>query len=269
MILFLKGILIGIGKVIPGVSGALLAINFNVYEKLIDSVTNFFSDPKNNLKFILLIGVGILLSIVFGSNLIKYLLQYYYFLTMMFFLGLIIGGTYNFSKDIHFKRYDLLIIIPIIVFIIFFGIGNKNSIYIIKGNIIDNVVFFFGGFIEAFTSIIPGISGTAIEMILGIYNNIIELIGSMFNVSYVINNFNLYFSFGLGLFISFIISIILVNFGLKKYPRISNVIIFGLCISSIILLIKMTFSTKFVFIEFIIGIMLLVLGLLVSSIMDK
>ena len=52
MLLFLKGIIIGIGKIIPGVSGALLAINFNVYERLLNSLTNFFDDWKNNLKFI-------------------------------------------------------------------------------------------------------------------------------------------------------------------------------------------------------------------------
>ena len=44
--LILKGFLIGIGKIIPGFSGALLAISFNVYDKLINSITNFFSNKK-------------------------------------------------------------------------------------------------------------------------------------------------------------------------------------------------------------------------------
>jgi len=267
--LFLKVILIGIGKVIPGVSGALLAINFGIYEKILDSITGFFDDWKKNLKFLLLVGTGILLSIVLGSNLINYLLINYYFLTMMFFLGLIIGGTYNFIKNIRFKMYDMLIIVPIIILIIFLGLGNGSNIYVLKGNCIDNLIFFLGGFIEAFASIIPGISGTAIEMILGIYNNIIELIGSIFDINYIINNINLYFSFGLGLFISFVISILLVNFCLKKYPRISNVVIFSLCISSIILLINLTFKSSFVFIDLILGIVLLVVGLFISSIIDK
>ena len=53
MKLFLKGLIIGIGKIIPGVSGAMLAINFNVYEMAIEAVSNFFYDWKNNLKFLL------------------------------------------------------------------------------------------------------------------------------------------------------------------------------------------------------------------------
>ena len=269
MILFLKGMLIGIGKIIPGVSGSLLAINFGIYENFIESITNFFSNWKKNTKFLLTIGTGIIISIVIGSKLINYILINYYFLTMMLFLGLIIGGTYNFSKNIIYKKYDLITISIIIIIILLLSINNNNHIYYLKGNIIDDIVFFFGGIIEAFTSVIPGISGTAIEMILGIYNNIIELFSSILNIQYVIDNINLYLSFGLGLFISFIISILLVHICLKKYKRISNIIIFSLSISSIIILLKLTFSTKIIFIELIIGLMLLVLGLLISSILDK
>ena len=54
MILFFKSFIIGIAKIIPGVSGAMLAVNFSIYDKLINAITNFFSDKKNNLKFLLL-----------------------------------------------------------------------------------------------------------------------------------------------------------------------------------------------------------------------
>ena len=53
MLLFMKGFVVGIGKIIPGVSGAMLAINFKVYEKLLDAVTNFFGNWKDNLIFLL------------------------------------------------------------------------------------------------------------------------------------------------------------------------------------------------------------------------
>ena len=44
--LILKGIVIGIGKIIPGVSGSMLAISMGIYQKLIDSINNFFTSPK-------------------------------------------------------------------------------------------------------------------------------------------------------------------------------------------------------------------------------
>ena len=44
---FLKGIIVGIGKIIPGVSGSMLAISMGIYEKLLNSINNFFSDIKD------------------------------------------------------------------------------------------------------------------------------------------------------------------------------------------------------------------------------
>jgi uncharacterized membrane protein len=95
--LFIKGFIVGIGKIIPGVSGAMLALNFHLYEKLIDSITSFYKKPKENSIFLLTFGLGALISIIFFSNIILFLLINYRFITMMFFLGLITGGTYNYN----------------------------------------------------------------------------------------------------------------------------------------------------------------------------
>ena len=62
MKLFIKAFIIGIAKIIPGVSGAMLAVSFSIYDKLINSITNFFDDKKNNLKFLLILVVVYLLQ---------------------------------------------------------------------------------------------------------------------------------------------------------------------------------------------------------------
>ena len=269
MVLFLKGFIIGIGKIIPGVSGAILAINFNVYEKALDAVTNFFSDWKNNLKFILLLGSGIIASVIICSNIIMYLLNNHFFITMMFFIGLILGGTYNFSLNIKFNYKTTLIIGLVAVLFLIIGISNFDNSYIIKNNIIDNIVFFIGGIIEIMASIIPGISGTALLMLIGIYDNILELISSIYNIPYLIENINLYLSYGIGMSLSFIVSTFLMTYLIKQHKNYTYAVIFGLSISSIFLLIIMTFCRTFTPIEFILGIMLLFVGLVVSCILDK
>ena len=48
----LKGIAIGSGAILPGISSGVLCVIFGIYEKLLDSVLNFFKDIKNNLKFL-------------------------------------------------------------------------------------------------------------------------------------------------------------------------------------------------------------------------
>ena len=69
MILFFKGFIIGIAKIIPGVSGAMLAVSFGIYDKLINAITNFFDNKKFNFKFLLILGSSIILAIVLFSSL--------------------------------------------------------------------------------------------------------------------------------------------------------------------------------------------------------
>ena len=269
MLLFLKGFIIGIGKIIPGVSGAMLAINFNVYERLLDAVTNFFSDWKNNLKFLLNFGFGLILAIVLCSGIILFLMNNYRFVTLMFFIGLIFGGTYNFSKKIRYYYKNIIIILITFIVFLLFSINNFNNNYIIKNNFIDNIVFFIGGVIEIFASIVPGISGTSLLMVLGIYDDVLMLMSSVFDYNYVINNIKIYISYGLGMFISFIINSYLINYLIKRYKNISYAIILGLAIASMLILIMIVFKIKFTIFELILSIILLVFGMVISSILDK
>ena len=60
-ILFFKGLIIGIGKVIPGVSGSLLAISLGVYEEILFRIQNLFQSFKENVRFLLPLGIGVAL----------------------------------------------------------------------------------------------------------------------------------------------------------------------------------------------------------------
>ena len=74
---FLEGFIIGLGKIIPGVSGSLFACLFGVYESIIECITKPKMLIKNfNVMFPLIL--GIFLSIIFGSNVISILLEHYY-----------------------------------------------------------------------------------------------------------------------------------------------------------------------------------------------
>ena len=99
--LFIKGLIIGIGKIIPGVSGSMLAISMGIYQKLINSINNFFKNVKYNFKFLSQIGIGVLVSIILFSNLILSCLEKNYLITMFLFLGLIIGGLDDIRDNIR------------------------------------------------------------------------------------------------------------------------------------------------------------------------
>ena len=264
---FLQGFIIGLGKIMPGVSGALLAINFGIYERLLDSLTNFFSDWKSNLKFLLLIGSSGVLAIIFGSKLLLYLFNSYRFITMMFFIGLIVGGSYNFAIKIKYSWKKLILLILVIFIFLLLDICSFSNYILLSKN--NTLIFFIGGFIEIFASIVPGISATSLLMMLGIYKIILEMIANVYNFSYVLNHINLYLSYGLGMIVSFIINIYLINYLIKKYRSISYIVILGLSIASIIYLVIVTFKLKFTLIELIIGIMLFSVGMLLANLLSN
>lgn len=266
--LFIKGLIIGIGKVMPGVSGALLAINFKVYDRIVESLVNFFSDWKKNLRFLLELGSGIIIAIILFSNGIRYLLNNYNFLMMMLFMGLIGGGSYNYIRSVNYERKEykyILFIIGVLIGISFIG---KVDNYVISNSFKDNIVFFLGGVIEVFTSIIPGISGTAIMMIMGIYDMVLMIVGRIYDFSYVISNINIYISYGLGIIVSFILGTLLINYLLKKKKRLMEIMIGSFSIYSILMMGVMTFSKRASIIEIVLGIMLMVVGTVIGFIMD-
>ena len=264
MNLFLKGFIIGIAKIIPGVSGAMIAVTFGIYDRLINAITNFFDDKKGNFKFLLIVGSGIFLSIVSCSGIIRYFINNYYLITMMLFIGLIVGGSYNYSKNIDYNVKNIMIVISVILLVVGVSIFKIDGNYIMDGSINDYLMFFIGGIIEIFSSIVPGISGTALFMLIGMYDNILMLFSNVLNLSYVIDNVMIYISYGIGMMISFIIFSIGINYLLKKYRKLFDTIIFGLSISSIILLVVMAFSKSFRFMDLVIGIVLFIIGVIIS-----
>ena len=260
-----KGILIGIAKVVPGLSGSVLMISFNLYDKAIDAITNFFDDVKNNFLFLFNLGVGILVGIVFFSNILKYFINNYYAYTISLFMGLIIGGLpviwKNICKDkVH---YSYLIISFFIMFIL--SLSNVNNSYVIKGNFIDNLVFFVSGLLEAFGTVIPGISSTALLMIVGIYPIYIDILSRLYDISYILSNIYFIVFFGMGLFVGIIFISVIIDYLFKNYKSITFAIIMGVSISSILLLfVNVIFYINSIYMV-IISLLFIFIGYLVSS----
>ena len=165
---FFKGFVIGIGKIIPGVSGAMLAISMGVYDRALDYICNFKDKKKESIKYLFPICLGIILSIIFFSKIIAICLSKFYVVTMLFFIGLIIGGVPSLMKKTE-KEGHLYTIVSFITFFLL-TVVNINNVYTIQNNFIDFIVFMLSGLMEAIGTIVPGVSGTALLMILGTYN---------------------------------------------------------------------------------------------------
>lgn len=262
IILFIKGLIIGIGKIIPGVSGALLAIILNVYNEGLNKIVNIFCDFKKNILYLITIGIGIITGIIIFSNIINYMLNNYYVITMLFFIGLILGGILNILKEVDKKDY-IYTVITIIIFCII-SLLNINNDYIIKNNFYDYIIFFIGGIIETCGTVIPGLSSTALLLILGIYDNVISAIG---NVSSFIIDYKILIPFGIGIVSSLYFVTKIISMCLNKHKKKTYSVILGLIISSVIILIVKTFASSVLVLELIIGLIFMIIGIVISSLL--
>ena len=246
IILVIKGIIIGIGKIMPGVSGGMLAISLNVYDKSIEAISNFFKDIKSNLSFLSKLGLGIIIAIILFSKLINYALTYYYLSTMLLFIGLIIGGIPSILKeiknDIRIKNINLMLI-PMIIIL---GMGIFNNY--LELNQVSNsnfITLFILGIIEAISMIIPGISGTAIFMMIGYYNLIIETLNNLTVPTLFMGSIIKIIPFIIGMIIGIIGLVKIINYLLRKYRIKCFYIILGFTLSSIFILIVNVIQNNF------------------------
>ncbi|MCD8157957.1 MAG: DUF368 domain-containing protein [Clostridiales bacterium] len=95
VLLILKGMLMGIANIIPGVSGGTIAVVLRIFDPMIEAINNFYKSKeafKKHIRFLVILFIGCLLGIGAFSKLIKAGLESYSFPTCMFFAGLVVGS---------------------------------------------------------------------------------------------------------------------------------------------------------------------------------
>lgn len=261
----LLGFLVGLGKIIPGVSGSMIAISFGIYDKLINSVLK----PFKNIKFILTIGIGFMLAIVFGSRIIVYFMNNYYFLTMIFFIGLISGGLPKIINKAYDKKFNIKYFFVSLIafsFVILLSLFKRESYETSNINYLFLIVI---GFIEACTMIIPGISGTAVLMIIGYYDIVMNFFNNILNISNISYTIKFAIPFLVGIVVGVYLLSKLINYLISKYERIFFAGIVGFSISSILIMFESAFIFSISLVTFIEALIFISLGFIISYKFDR
>lgn len=267
--LVVKGFIIGIGKVIPGVSGSLIAVSLGLYEKLINTICCFFKNVKKNTIFLGSICIGIILAIVIGSKVISILLIHYYLPTMFIFIGLIAGTIPSIIDNAHIKSIkDMVIIIISFLVVIVISEFVSNNTFVGDGSVLSNFIVLLMGFIEATTMIIPGISGTAIFILLGYYQFLLEMFSNLTNFNYLLSNMSYILMFVIGLGIGIIVITKLMNYLFKNFKTKVYSAIIGFALSSILMLLNNILNTNLTFRQIIVSLILCIAGYKVASKLD-
>ncbi len=233
------GFFIGIAIVVPGVSGSTISVLFNLYDKILYSISNLFKKFKESILFLFPIMIGVIIGFILGLITLKQLINILPFSITSLFAGLMIGSFPIISKEIknekiNIKRIILLVLGLIIPLIISILSTNYLTIKPIENLKIHNyLIFIFIGYLVALTQIIPGLSATALLMSLGYFKPILESI----SIEYIINNpkiILLYISIIVGFIIGMLTLSKLITFILTKRKKETYFLIVGLSISSVI-----------------------------------
>jgi putative membrane protein len=187
--LFAIGIVLGIGNVIPGVSGGTLAVVFDVYDRLISVITFNVKKILSAWKFWLPLLVGAIAGIIVFSKLVSFLFVTYPAPTKCFFIGIILGsiplilnkakkpGAAFMPVSGALCAIAALLIMLAMIFLKPEGSGADFS----EINFLTVLFFFAAGIIAAVAMIIPGISGSFLLLALGVYFIIIDSISQLTN----------------------------------------------------------------------------------------
>ena len=186
---FVLGIFIGLAVIVPGVSGSTVAIMFGLYASMLYAIGNIIGDFKRCIKFLVPIGIGAVIGFGGGFLLVQLLLEKYIFVVICLFVGLMLGASPALLNEIKGERISgVRILLMIIGVIIPLGVGALSVVLdppVLTE--VEGASQAFGeipwymflayiplGFLVAATQLIPGLSATAILMALGQFKPIMD-----------------------------------------------------------------------------------------------
>ncbi len=275
--IYIKGILLGIANIIPGVSGGTLALILKIYYKIINSISEILklTEIKKNLMFLTILATGMLTSILLTAKIFKT----YAFdngiieaLLIVFFIGLTFGNMLTLKTEIPIKEINsntkilkhLLFFIGMAIIVLFLIIKESNiqlqsTIPKDKNSIKYYLLLISSGTISGASMILPGISGSGMLLLLGFYKEIILII-SKFNIV-LITIFTI--AVTIGIITSILIIKKIIDNHLNNFIYLSKGLIFGSILQMILIILKLNFKISFT--SFISLTTLFILGLLINK----
>ena len=275
--LFIKGIILGISFVIPGVSGGTLAVLMGIYEELIEAASNFYksvNDFKKYFMYLLPIGLGVVFSVSVFARIIKFGLDKAPIITILIFLGMIIGGIPSLCKNVKgnkitIKDASLMLVGMLIVLSMLIFHKSSNLVTFDNMNMYGYVILFFVGMLSAVTMVVPGISGSFTLMLIGYYEPVLNMVNEITAFKNLSTNIVLMGVFMLGVLLGIVFISKVIEWCLKHYKRETYYAIIGFVLSSIVSVLYEVSKFPMNEVHLVIGVVLLIINsVLVYKVFD-
>ena len=271
--LFFKGIFMGIADAMPGISGGTIALLLGIYEELIGSISelkislfsklinkgfkSFWEKLNGNFLLVLISGIGI--SLISFVKISASFLESFPLFIWSFFLGLIFATVYVIYKLINqWHNLNFFFLIISIIFSIFL---SSFSAY--DTDEISLLYILFSGIVASSAMILPGISGSLILVILGVYAYLIKALD---NLELIV-----IFTFISGAIIGLLGFSKILKYLFNNHREATYTIMLGLVIGSIknVWPWNKSFSTELSNLNLFLSIALVILGFVIVILLEK
>lgn len=225
-----RGFVMGGTDVIPGVSGGTIAVLLGIYDQLIAAINGIFSKEwKKHLGFLIPLGIGIVMAIFTLARLMEWLLIHHSQPTFFFFLGLIIGVLPLLFREVDVRntfrtQHFLILIISAILIGLLVLLNDDEGAIIVDRSLSTYALFFFSGFLGSAAMVLPGISGSFMLLVIGVYTTVISAISNF--------EFDVIIVTGTGILIGIVVMSKVINFFLTRYRISTFAAIIGMVIGS-------------------------------------
>ncbi len=270
--LVLCGMVFGIANVIPGVSGGTMLVVFGIYDRLTEAISGIKAIFRN-IVFLIFLGVGAGVGILGFAKLVNYLFENYNVQTNMYFIGLILGSIPMIYRiGTSEQKAKPLCAVPFILAAAVVAALTVLNNYMESSGITQTAETVSGfdplmtvklavfSFIAAVAMIIPGLSGSFVLMLLGIYQTVISAIQ--------VNDLNFYviIPVAVGVVLGIILGARLISTLIKRFKLMMYSAIMGLVIGSVYAILPADFGFN---LRTGYGFVCLLFGVLTSVLVEK
>ncbi|MDR1619647.1 MAG: DUF368 domain-containing protein [Clostridiales bacterium] len=234
----IKGMLIGVSVVIPGVSGGSIAMSVGIYDQLIDFLT-ISKGTKKKALFLLPYMTGTAIGVLVFAYFIERMLTLYPLRTSFLFIGLILGALPMLIRNVKGQKFRpghaLTLAVALAVMVVLpIASSNADSIRLLRPTLLHALLAAGLGFIAAATMVVPGVSGSMMMVLLGYYEPILRYVNTFtrallrFDWPALLNTLAILAPFALGVFAGMMIMARLIRALIKRYPYATYYGVIGL-----------------------------------------
>lgn len=251
LITVLQGFVMGIAEIIPGVSGSTFAVVMGIYDDFLNFLhgasdvakvslkvilrKSSFKDLRNtiqswNLRFGVLLVIGMALAVGTLSFIIVELLNRFPQYMSAFFFGLVLASVFIPYKQIKAKNFSTLLAV-LISFLLTFILLGINPVLI--GETPNTLYLFLCGIVGITGLILPGVSGSFILLMLGVYGYVVSGLKEILSFKISSEKLIQIVVFTLGILTGLIIFVRILKFLLEKYPNTLLAVLVGIMLGSL------------------------------------